>query len=87
MSHRRDYNDAGPSTSRPLQFLTPEQRADQKIKDTELFKAAVFLPSGKFPCFSNSQFMNTAMMDDDYITVGSHIDEVTINKIKKGEYI
>ena len=85
--HQRDYDDAGPSTSRPPQFLTLEQRADQKIKDAELSKAAVFPPSGKFPCFSNSQFMNTAMMDEDYITVGSHIDDVTINKIKKGEYI
>ena len=37
--------------------------------------------------YTGGQFMNTAMMDEDYITVGSHVDEITLNKIKRSEYI
>ena len=64
----------------------PEERAEQKIKDAELARAAVFPVTGNDK-FSNAQFVNTAMIDEDYIMVGSNVDEVTLNKIKKGEYV
>ena len=31
--------------------------------------------------------MHTAMIDEDYIMVGSHVDEATLTKIKNSEYV
>ena len=74
--------------------MTPEQHAEQRIRDAEVSRAMVFLPTGKgsdraLQKHSNNQFVFTAMMDEDedYITVGSHVDEFTIGKIRRSEYI
>ena len=72
-------------------YITPEQRADERIRDAEMNKTVVFPTSGKVP--SNNvpgiikQFAHTALIDEEYITVGNHVDEVTLSKIKKGDYV
>ena len=43
--------------------------------------------SGKHAKNSSQQFMHTSMIDEDYMVVGSHVDENTYQKIKRGEYI
>ena len=35
----------------------------------------------------NNQFVHSAMVDERYLVVGSHVDEATVAKIIKGEYV
>ena len=69
--------------------LTPEQRAEQKVREAENLKAYTFPVTGKDPRQKHrlSQFFNTAMIDKDYMVVGSHVDEATYQRIKQGEFI
>ena len=72
--------------------LTIEECTNQVIKDVEAAKTRIFPPAGK----DNFQFSRvnqkksnelTAHIDDDYLVIGSHIDEMIQLKIVKGEYI
>ena len=91
-STSREVRRADPTRSprtRPA-FITPDQRMEENIRDAELSRAIVFPASGNYnvtPKYTKGQYVNTAMMDEDYITVGSHLDEVTLNKIKNSEYV
>ena len=95
-STSRDERQAGPARSpraRPAAYKTPDERMEDNIRDAELSRAIVFPASGNYnknnitPKYTKGQYVNTAMMDEDYITVGSHLDEVTLNKIKNSEYV
>ena len=84
---------------------TPEQKADQLIKDAKLKKARIHQTRGKnsvididhmvretngdFQCeFDLSRnFVHSAMVDESYHIVGSHVDEMTQEKIINGEYM
>ena len=80
---------------RVAEYQTPEQIAERNIKEAEMSRATVFLASGNnildinVNAFksSNQEFINTARLDEDYITVGNHVDDITVNKIKNSEYV
>ena len=36
---------------------------------------------------NETKFSQTALIDEDYMVIGSHLDEMTINKIKNGDYV
>ena len=67
-----------------MAYMTPEQRMDQKIRNAEMSKAVMFPVTGKH---NTEQFINTAMIDEEYMVVGSHVDNSTVQKIKNGEYV
>ena len=70
-----------PSTS-GLNNLTPQQRVDSIIKQAEVAKAKIFLPTGEL-----TNFQSIERIDQDYQLVGSHIDDNTRVKIISGQYV
>ena len=77
---------AGPS--RECDRLAPlmaEERADHIIRDAEGAKARILTTPGR-NVFDNG-YLNSVMMDDDFMLVGSHVDEVTYTKIIEGKYV
>ena len=65
------------------QLQTPEEHANKVIQDAERAKAKIFPPTGK----PSNEFAFIAKMDQNYLIVGNHVDEVTQQKIWKSEYI
>ena len=59
------------------------------VKDAEKAKAKIFATSGKNleSIDVHNQYVHSAMVDENYLTVGSHIDDALINKIVNGEYV
>ena len=61
------------------------------IRQAEAAKAKIFATPGRNNIFSNRQDNQvtspSALVDEGYIQVGAHLDENTISKIGKGEYI
>ena len=78
--------------------LTPEEKADQIIKEAELAKAKMLPQKGDdfmFPTnfnggdenFSSIPFEFVAKVDQEYLVIGGHVDEVMQKKIVAGEYV
>ena len=64
---------------------SPEEAALRAVRDAEAAKARIFTKPGEF---LGSNTVDTAIhMDQDYLLVGSHVDEATQVKIVKGEYV
>ena len=63
-------------------FVGPEEKTAQILREAESAKGRILSTPGK-----NRNFLHTAMVDESYIVVASHVDEVTIGKIQKSEYI
>ena len=81
-----------PSTSR--QEPSAKQRGDQLIKDAEVAKAKIYDVPGRIDsnifCDKDnltSQFMKSALMDESFLLVASHLDQNTHEKIIRGEYV
>ena len=66
---------------------TPEEKADQVIRDVEAAKAKIFPSPGNTPMQPLNNHQLIAQIDEDYLMVGNHIDDLTRAKIVKGEYI
>ena len=101
------YADAQPSTSSgrgrnrdegPDDMVTPEERAEDMIKQAETAKARIFATPGKqnlvphphwnSPPEMDRGFMpSSSMMDEGFIVVGAHLDDTMINKICSGDYV
>ena len=64
---------------------TPEDRADKLICDAERAKAKILSVPGKEPL--NCTYLHSMLMDESYMLVGAHVDEVTYNKIEMGKYV
>ena len=66
----------------------PEDRANQMIREAEMVKARIFNQSGeKNQIIDNVQmvaFNSIAQMDQDYLLVGNHVDQLTQTKIVRG---
>ena len=70
-----------------------DDRADKIISDTECAKAKIFDVAGKMSnlncydsqCLSQNK-MHSAIVDEEYQLVSTHIDEPTQEKIARGEY-
>ena len=72
--------------------LNAEEKTKQMIREAEKAKANIFTNQGKVnvlnsPVEGLHNFEFTAKMDEDYMVIGAHIDEMTQEKIVKGEYI
>ena len=68
---------------------TPQERADNLVKEAERAKAKIFNTPGKqFQNVNmNKQFVHSMMVDESYMVVGGHLDETTYAKIVAGEYV
>ena len=77
--------------------LTPEEKAERYVREAEKSKARIFQTPGKeanndvdFELTESRMLklqLHTAIIDEDYETVASHIDDITYNKIVKGDYV
>ena len=61
------------------------ERADEVIRQAENSKALMVNVRGKIP--EMGDVLHSSMMDEDYIFIGSHIDEAIECKIWNSEYI
>ena len=59
-------------------YISPEEKAVCVIKDAEARKARILPKTGK---------QSTAVIDEGYVVVASHMDENTVLKVQRGEYI
>ena len=77
-----------------------DHRINTRIREAETSRARTWNPqgrdeqivnnnceSGKFNQFLPSQFMHTALMDEDYLIVAAHVDESLERCIRSGEYV
>ena len=81
-----------PSANRGREQRTPEDVADQLIKQAELSKAQVYETPGKQNDDDGifdltKQFVHSAMVDENYKIVGAHVDSSTRARIVSHEYI
>ena len=65
--------------------LTPEARADDVIRQAEAAKARILPTTGELGTPKEFQFI--AKIDEDYQLVGSHINQITHDKIIRGDYV
>ena len=78
-------------------MLSAQERADQLVREAEAAKAHIFPTEGNvntevhdsiLPSVGESgNFQFIAKMDQDYQVVGGHVDDLTKQKIIKGEYV
>ena len=69
--------------------ISPEERARQIVREAERAKAKIYATKGnqdKFVDINNS-FVHSAMVDEEYMVIGGHLDDPTIGKIVNGEYV
>ena len=55
------------------------------VRDVELVKARIYDVKGNDNV--DSPLCNSFVMDDDYLIVGNHVDEIFRKRIPEGEYI
>ena len=78
----------GPSTDR--RPWLPEEIAARQITEAENAKTDLYPLPGKHAIhtkFRQGDYVNTAMINEDYIIVSGHVDENMLEKIQKGEYV
>ena len=61
-----------------LHYVSLEEKAACVIKDAEAGRARILPKTGK---------QSTAVIDEGYVVVASHLDKNTVLKIQRGEYI
>ena len=66
-----------------------EERAEKLIRDAEVAKGKIFTTTGnnQFHVDSAREMIHSVLVDEDYCTVRSHLDDVIIGKVKRGEYV
>ena len=62
-------------------YVTPEERSAQVLTEAEQAKGRMLPTPGKH------NFLHTAMVDETYIVVANHVDELTVAKIQQGDYV
>ena len=74
----------------PVSNLMPEEKAERLIQEAEKSKGQIFANTGnykKFDVVAAKEMIHSVLVDEEYSSVGSHLDEATVNKIKRGEYV
>ena len=95
---RQQNSHQQPVKERHEQSGSPEEKANWIICDAKNSRARIHQLQGKeWNLYSEShpqyeidlskEFMHSAMVDENYHLVGSHVDSVTQDKIVKGEYV
>ena len=82
----------GPSTSGQQvvdpEPLTPQEKAEQLIKDAERAKAKILSTPGNLdPIDLSKEFVHSVMVDESYSVIAAHVDEATYDKIIQGRYV
>ena len=66
----------------------PEDRAEKLVRDAERSKAKIFaLPGNLQSVHVNQEYIRSLIIDEEYMKVGAHVDDVTYDKIVKGKYV
>ena len=85
-SSRRIFEqEAARERSPVVEVMTPHQLSARNTVAAENNKAVIFPKTGKDSNLNN--FCTTAMMDEEYLVIGAHIDESMQQKITNGEYV
>ena len=87
----RLLEDPLPGTSKQRHQM-PEEQLEDMIRQAEAAKAKIFATPGNvnnnFGTLGVQQLLSpSALVDEGYIVVGAHLDENTVAKINKGEYV
>ena len=94
-----DLAQPGPSHQLSLQpeaipelerMMSAEEKAERTVIDAENTHACMFPKTGRnpvTPTLVQNVGCTTAMMDEDYLVIGAHIDETLQSKIVKGKYV
>ena len=70
----------------PQPMIQQEQlTAENFLRRSEAGKADIHKVPGRSPI--SVQALHSALLDEDYLIVGSHVDEITRRKIGSGEYV
>ena len=77
-----DYIPSGGQQANQSTYISPEEKTARVLHEAELAKGRILPTQGK-----NVNFVNTALLDKSYIVVAGHVDEGTVIKIQRGEYI
>ena len=92
------HNQPGTSTQNKSQ-QSPEEKANKVIRDAEAGKACIYevpgnefldfqhLPAPNYDLDFNCDYLHSAMVEESYQLVASHLDEVIQANIVKGDYI
>ena len=90
----KDLVEAGGSGEADKQYeqdILPEEDAkaiaDRLILESEQFKAALEKPIGNVNIVNSVNSDKTTLSDDDFFHLMCHVDQITIAKIEKGEYV
>ena len=90
-STSREYNNQQPGNL-PQKYMTapeqtPQRRGDELIKEAEMSKARIFDIPGTDYSNLTTRFMRSALMDESFLLVASHLDQTIHDKIIKGEFV
>ena len=64
----------------------PSNRADQMIHEAEVNRACLTVTPGEIN-MSLTNFLHSAFVDEEYLVIGSHVDETLCSKIINHEYV
>ena len=69
--------------------VTPDDEADKLITDAEAGRGKIFGATGKLQFNTDyaRNMIHSVLVDEEYTSVGAHLDEQMISKIRKGEYV
>ena len=66
---------------------TPEERAEQLIREAEAGKARIYGTPGKELDLDHNQFLHSAMVDESYMLVATHLEDTITQRIEQGQYV
>ena len=75
------------SNQRQQEYESPEERAFNIIKNAEMAKGKIFATKGNCEVDITNHFLHSAMADESYLLVASHLDSGTLAKIIQGDYV
>ena len=88
MGHHDNKKNNQPTTSTAL---SAEERAERLIREAEAAKGRVYASMGKdlnnYTLNHSKGRIHLMLVDKEYSAIGSHLDDIMINKIKEGAYI
>ena len=75
--------------------MTPEEKVDKLICEAEAAKGQVYGMTGRIGIKNNQPYqfsfnkerIHSMLVDEEYSVIGSHLDDMTIEKIKAGQYV
>ena len=68
-------------------YVSPDDKANDMIRDAEQSKAQIFATPGKHTTYLKNLATSATLIDEGFVMVGAHLDELTLWKIQKGDYV